>query len=105
MVYLFSVTWLYFRNTTYITTRYSAKIYVFDIVLQNMYIGCQLPPLCDSDEYPQLIFSNRNKKDIWAAPWESVSLHMRTEKDLDRPVHPRSLIRAFTVCFQNHWLL
>ena len=42
----------------------------------------------------------------WAAPCENVSSTLRAYAEtegLDKPEHPRSLIRTFTVLLQNHW--
>ena len=41
---------------------------------------------------------------IWASPCENLLRSYADSEGPDQPAHPRSLIRAFTVRLQNHWI-
>ena len=52
---------------------------------------------------------NQNRRcpleDIWAASWQNQQNGCAPSEDSDQPGHPPSLIRVFTVCMVNAWVI
>ena len=77
-------------------------IYWINVWTLSLYVGNELDCLVWMPTYKWTNKYTESWTSIWATSWENLFMPYANNKGADQPVHPRSLISAFVVCWLDN---